>query len=76
MRSASVHEIKQELLTLKPAELVELCLRLAKFKKENKELLNYLLFEAQDEQGAMPEEATNRQMRRRLEKAQKNARRR
>src|SRR5438477_10388827 len=51
MRSATVHEVKQELLTLKPAELVELCLRLAKFKKENKELLNYLLFEAQDEQG-------------------------
>ncbi|MEO7923088.1 MAG: hypothetical protein ABIR30_05370 [Chitinophagaceae bacterium] len=49
MRSSSIHEIKQELLTLKPAELTGLCLRLARFKKENKELLTYLLFEAQDE---------------------------
>lgn len=50
MRSSSVHEIKQELLTVKSAELVNLCLRLARFKKENKELLTYLLFEAQDEE--------------------------
>lgn len=33
------------------AELTELCLRLAKYKKENKELLTYLIFEANDEQG-------------------------
>ena len=51
MRSSSIQEIKQELVTLKPAELTALCLRLARFKKENKELLTYLLFEAQDEQG-------------------------
>ena len=51
MKSATIHEIKQELLTVKPAELVDLCLRLARFKKENKELLTYLLFEAHDEQG-------------------------
>ena len=51
MKTASVHEIKQELSTTKPADLVELCLRLARFKKENKELLTYLLFEAHDEQG-------------------------
>ncbi len=50
MRSATIHEIKQELSALKPAELTSLCLRLARFKKENKELLTYLLFEAQDEQ--------------------------
>ena len=31
-------------------ELLEICLRLARFKKENKELLTYLLFEIQDEQ--------------------------
>ncbi|MCB0467994.1 MAG: hypothetical protein KDC64_07270, partial [Aequorivita sp.] len=30
-------------------ELLELCLRLSKFKKENKELLTYLLFESEDE---------------------------
>ena len=51
MKSSSVHEIKQELVNLKPPELIALCLRLARFKKENKELLTYLLFEAQDEEG-------------------------
>jgi hypothetical protein len=51
MRSASVHELKQELLSMPATELTELCLRLAKYKKENKELLTYLLFEAHDEQG-------------------------
>lgn len=50
MKSATIHEIKHELSTVKPAQLVELCLRLARFKKENKELLTYLLFEANDEQ--------------------------
>lgn len=50
MRSSSIHEIKQELASLKTPEVVTLCLRLARFKKENKELLTYLLFEAQDEQ--------------------------
>lgn len=51
MKAATIHEIKQELSTVKQAMLVELCLRLGKFKKENKELLTYLLFEAGDEQG-------------------------
>lgn len=51
MRSASTQEIKEELVTLKPTQLTGLCLRLVKFKKENKELLTYLLFEAQDEEG-------------------------
>jgi len=50
MRSSSIHEIKQELLALKAGELTALCLRLARFKKENKELLTYLLFEAHDEE--------------------------
>lgn len=50
MKSATIHELKQELATLKPAQQVELCLRLARFKKENKELLTYLLFEAHDEE--------------------------
>ncbi len=48
MKSATVFEIKDELLQLPPARLVDLCLRLVKFKKENKELLTYLLFEAHD----------------------------
>lgn len=49
MKAASIHEIKQELTNTPPAQLLELCLRLARFKKENKELLTYLLFEAFDE---------------------------
>ena len=48
MKAASSNEIKQELKELSQARLVELCLRLARFKKENKELLTYLLFEAED----------------------------
>lgn len=49
MKTATVHEIKRELTTLEPGQVEALCLRLAKFKKDNKELLTYLLFEAHDE---------------------------
>ena len=49
MKAASINEIKQELNVISPAKLLELCIRLAKYKKENKELLSYLLFEAHDE---------------------------
>ena len=49
MKSASVREIKQELQHRSSQELLEICLRLSKFKKENKELLTYLLFESADE---------------------------
>lgn len=48
MKAASVNDIKKELKEKKPAELIELCLRLARFKKDNKELLTFLLFEADD----------------------------
>ncbi len=51
MKSASIHEIKEELSALQPKKVQELCLRLAKFKKENKELLSYLLFESHNEHG-------------------------
>jgi len=51
MNTASSSDLKEELKTLKPAQLTELCLRLARFKKENKELLTYLLFEAHNEEG-------------------------
>ena len=50
MKAATVHEIKDELSHLSAPRLIALCLRLARFKKENKELLSYLLFEAYDEQ--------------------------
>jgi hypothetical protein len=48
MKAATINELKQELLETPPAKVTELCLRLARFKKENKELLTYLLFEAHD----------------------------
>jgi len=51
MKAASLKEIKTELFSLHPKRLLELCLHLARFRKENKELLSYLLFEAQDEKG-------------------------
>jgi hypothetical protein len=49
MKSATISEIKHELMVTNPTILLDLCIRLAKFKKENKELLTYLLFEANDE---------------------------
>jgi len=50
MKTATIQELKQELNSVAPGRLLELCLRLAKFKKENKELLTYLLFESHDEE--------------------------
>ena len=48
MKAASVNEIKQRLKETDKKELIEICQRLARFKKENKELLTYLLFEGAD----------------------------
>jgi hypothetical protein len=48
MKAASLAEIKTELKRVPQGELVETLLRLARYKKENKELLTYLLFEADD----------------------------
>lgn len=50
MKAASIKEIQTELKHRSSNELLELCLRLGKFKKENKELLTYLLFESTDEE--------------------------
>lgn len=49
MKAASIKELKLELNIRSQKELTELCMRLSKFKKENKELLTYLLFEQDDE---------------------------
>ena len=48
MKAASAQEIKATLKQKDAKELVEICLRLARYKKENKELLSFLLFEADD----------------------------
>jgi DNA polymerase III gamma/tau subunit len=49
MKAATVKEIKTELNNRSQKELLELCMHLSKFKKENKELLTYLLYEASNE---------------------------
>ena len=49
MKAATLNEIKKELNSLGPERVIELCLRLARYKKESKELLTYLLFEAHNE---------------------------
>lgn len=51
MKAVSVVTIRKELKHKSNEELAELCLRLSRFKKENKELLTYLLFEADSEEG-------------------------
>ncbi|MEM9389096.1 MAG: hypothetical protein AAGA02_01410 [Bacteroidota bacterium] len=49
MKPASLAEIRKELKNRPPEELAAICLRLGRFKKDNKELLTYLLFDAQNE---------------------------
>ena len=49
MEAASIRDIKRELKELDQKEIMALCVRMANSKKENKELLTYLLFEASNE---------------------------
>ncbi len=49
MKAVSLPEIKKELNRLSTSQIQELCLRLARFKKDNKELISYLLFESHNE---------------------------
>ncbi|MFV0365242.1 MAG: hypothetical protein ACK5JS_01905 [Mangrovibacterium sp.] len=49
MKARTLKEIRTELKNYPTEELYELCLRMARFKKDNKELLTYLLFESEDE---------------------------
>ena len=53
MKTATIAQLKKELQYRSPEEVAQLCLRLARFKKENKELLTYLLFESESEEGYM-----------------------
>ncbi|MDX1472446.1 MAG: hypothetical protein R3213_13180 [Flavobacteriaceae bacterium] len=50
MKAATISEIKKELKFRSEEETTNLVLRLARFKKENKELLTYLLFESDQEE--------------------------
>jgi hypothetical protein len=49
MKPESISNLKKELLHLPPDVLADYCIRLAKHKTENKELLNYLLYQANDQ---------------------------
>ncbi|MES3016982.1 MAG: hypothetical protein V4721_04355 [Bacteroidota bacterium] len=51
MKPEKLSDIKKDLLSRSVPELTEICLRIAKYKKENKELLNYLLFDSDDPLG-------------------------
>jgi hypothetical protein len=48
MNTHALNEIKKALEKRDFNELLDYCIRLAKFKKENKELLGFLLFESDD----------------------------
>lgn len=50
MKAESLRNIKAELLNIPAKEMLDICLRLAKHKKENKELLSYMLFQRHDDQ--------------------------
>jgi len=49
LKPATLDEIRRDLKNRDSDELVDFCLRLSRFKKDNKELLSYLLFEANNE---------------------------
>lgn len=49
MTTFSLSELRRALKNVPSGDLPDLCIRLARYKKENKELLSYLLFEADDE---------------------------
>lgn len=55
MKTASLNELKKELQLLPASDLAELCLSLARYKKDNKEYLTYLLLESYDKQGFVKE---------------------
>ena len=48
VKTTTLNEIRKELEEKSNRELMEFCLRLARFKKENKELLSFLVFDAND----------------------------
>jgi hypothetical protein len=49
MASPKLNDIKKELNFLSEEQMKALILRLSKYKKENKELLSYLIFDSHDE---------------------------
>src|SRR4051812_5704644 len=58
MKTASLADLKKELQQLPEKKLLELCVSVAKYKKDNKEYLAYLLFDAHDNRGFLKEVKT------------------
>jgi hypothetical protein len=50
MQTATIAQLRKEMQLLSHAELLTVCTRMIKYKKENKELLSYILFESKNEQ--------------------------
>lgn len=50
MNTSSLAQLKKELQSAEAHQLVELLIRIGKYKKDNKELLHYLLFESDNEE--------------------------
>ncbi len=55
MHSYSIADIKKELRSRSPEELLEMLLVLSRFKKDNKEFLAYLLFDSAQQQAFVQE---------------------
>jgi hypothetical protein len=55
MKASTLNELKKELQTLPPTQVIDLCIQLAKYKKENKELLSYLLFDSYNQEAYVKE---------------------
>ncbi len=55
MKTISLSQLQKELATLEKKQVLEICMKLAKHKKENKELLSYLLFGSADEKQYLEE---------------------
>jgi hypothetical protein len=49
LKPVTIKQLREELKTRSHDDLQALCLRLARFKKENKELLTYILYDSTDE---------------------------
>lgn len=50
MKAATITEIRKELKLRSHEQLVDFCLKMARFKLESKELLTYLVFESENEE--------------------------
>ncbi len=50
MKASTIHDIRREIAGLSPKALQEILSKVARYNKENKELISYLLFDAADEE--------------------------